>query len=106
MGEKHTPGPWFEDEAGICAESWGVVAQANYPESYWDRGGSEMTKAEESEHAANSRLIAAAPDLLEALSALLAEVEDANNEDHDVIIAANAAIARATRPSGDEGAGS
>lgn len=56
----------------------------------------------EQEVKANAHLIAAAPELYEALANLLDAVEDANNADDDVIVAANAAL-RAARPT-QEGA--
>jgi hypothetical protein len=58
----HTPGPWYAEEADaavpVCSESDGrLVAYVDYTK----------VRTDAAEYAANARLIAAAPELLEAL---------------------------------------
>lgn len=95
MSDKHTPGPWnvlpAENEQGgfdIDSEYGYHIAETI--------GGLDY------EEEANARLIAAAPDLLEALIRLLPMAEDGAfqyggkpDEDEDIIYA-RAAIAKAT----------
>ncbi len=53
MTAKHTPGPWEVDHDAIyCAESGDIIAEIDFARD---------------EYSANARLIAASPDLLEAL---------------------------------------
>ena len=94
MSAQHTPGPWTAP-GGIYVFTESVdtryVAQAMHAEG--------MT---EEDVAANARLIAAAPDLLEALQALVAQVErgdfDHIGPDHpsSAVHAARIAIENAT----------
>ncbi|OZI58736.1 hypothetical protein [Bordetella genomosp. 1] len=89
MTTKHTPGPWEADgeyvqqvgqtEVGICA----VLNM--------DEGGSKGWYPGETTRA-NARLIAAAPDLLEALRAVV-RVADRATDEFDL---ARAAILKAT----------
>lgn len=75
MSAAHTPGPWkleisdgpWVSDAYVMADKWGVVARLglSYSLPHWD--GPQR---------ANARLIAAAPDLLEALEM----VRDADND--------------------------
>lgn len=74
MSTQHTPGPWFIDIESeklwdICVDRgedlWVVVQMTQAV------GSTALT----AEDIANARLIAAAPDLLEALKAVLSEVE-------------------------------
>lgn len=67
MHSKHTPGPWDVDE-GDKSTIYELDAANPIAEVFSDRS------AEENE--ANARLIAAAPELLDALTALLDEAED------------------------------
>lgn len=98
---KHTPGPWAYTEAaitgdrGIHAEGTGIFAEA-----FADiRRACENNTAEAE---ANARLIAAAPDMLEALKALRLQalqsnVNSAANEwGLEALAMANAAIAKAS----------
>lgn len=92
MTTKHTPGPWRlwgkADPSQVISDATGFIAQT--------LGGNDE---------ANARLIAAAPELLEALKNLdeaycrsggpLTRAE--RNEDRKRLIAARAAIAKATR---------
>ena len=63
MMTKHTPGPWLR-EIGTC-EVWYVQTQDGRPIAIVERG--EQLDGEE--HLANANLIAAAPDMAEALRA-------------------------------------
>ena len=68
--QTHTPGPWYVVASGICAsptpQSGALyIAWHNVSSSYRDSG----------EQAANARLIAAAPALLEALKSLMGRFE-------------------------------
>ena len=58
---KHTPGPWDACESAICDGSANVIALV-----------SPAHMGERNEGAANARLIASSPELLEALEELLA----------------------------------
>lgn len=76
---KHTPGPWsiFSDEprnyyAGIEADGFSIVV-IGYPDEFDDSGVRGRTTDETK---ANAHLIAAAPELLQALENLLCEYED------------------------------
>jgi hypothetical protein len=80
MGEsKHTPGPW-EVESGeavyVLDKEYGRVCTVN-----WLRGpfGSFGRRTDAEGHA-NARLIAAAPDLLAALRALVAKSTDLHGD--------------------------
>ncbi len=62
MSAKHTPGPWKFSAESIDPE-WSVVTTA---------GGSVIANVNDRhDQLANARLIAAAPDMLEALSKLM-----------------------------------
>jgi hypothetical protein len=95
MKMQHTPGPWVASPAirsGFTIDAkcdpWMIVTTSDEEGRY----GSIETEA-------NARLIAAAPDLLEALQALANMAESFPSElhkDHPDVIAARAAIAKAT----------
>ena len=91
---KHTPGPWeFVDSA--------LVGPKIDEKPIWLRP--VILRSETGVQGANARLIAAAPELLEALGTLLNRLEDIGGEhvtgmegvDAD-LMKANAAIAKAT----------
>ena len=99
MNTKHTPGPWvvkhgrdvFKGSRRICNVNAGIELAI----------GASMNTAE-----ANARLIAAAPDLLEASIEYLAAGENSMNTDDDIAAmirfgkaekSMRAAIAKATR---------
>jgi len=95
MSAKHTPGPWTNQVvntvSGVCFKvgpfPWkeGELNHACIYADYPNKSGYEQC-------AANARLIAAAPDLLEALLAVL-KVADRKTDEFDM---ARAAIAKAT----------
>ena len=89
---KHTPGPWVVDDLvdghDIHAPEAGChVATASDPEMVWGAIGRE----------ADARLIAAAPELLEALEATVSLLEKLGHvSDNSLTVgAARAAIAKA-----------
>lgn len=61
MESKHTPGPWKVKAHTILDQGGNTVAQAHHP--FYRRGDVEDTDPRE----ANARLLAAAPELLDAL---------------------------------------
>jgi hypothetical protein len=86
---KHTPGPWsVDDPHQIWAESAGEYVAITRVED-WDTIPREQAEA-------NARLIAAAPELLEALKAMLTNWEEAPAYGSDAAAKARAAIAKAT----------
>lgn len=91
MSAKHTPGPWRWD-GNVCDydpenEAPWLVTEMH---SAVVLGGSINCGNE-----ANARLIAAAPDLLDALQAFATEIVP-NNTDDPLWMSARAAIAKAT----------
>lgn len=101
MSAKHTPGPWtVGDKNGYRANS--VLAGDNaVADVYGLPLHQHIGKFTECEGLANARLIAAAPDLLEALTALVtfndAPLNDRRPEGYGALLAsARAAIAKAT----------
>lgn len=90
---KHTPGPWFVDGLIVSAAGKGSVGFA-YGPSFAER--SEVGR----ESLANARLIAVAPELLEALQMLLSYTLSCeallNATPAGQIEVARAAIAKAT----------
>ena len=99
MSTKHTPGPWkmgfnFTNEQAIIGKDGVVVADAS-----WTGGsGCELSI----DNPADAKLIAAAPDLLDALQDLFgADMEhvlmgDGKDDQIEAIAKARAAIAKAT----------
>ena len=96
----HTPGPWRLDHSddvelrnhvGISSESHSLLAQI-----VWKMDDDERSPSCE----ANAHLIAAAPDLLEALQSIVKSLADQDDEgmiEHaQPMIDARAAIAKAT----------
>jgi hypothetical protein len=92
MSTKHTPGPWEVRNEG--SSRWIDIVQANTGEP-WPL---PFAACKHFDQEANARLIAAAPDLLEALVDLVAfyplDSADAN------VTSARAAIAKATGQKG------
>ncbi len=93
MSAKFTPGPWSVDpsRSTISSEAVTDLAILNMGSLRYSWGGSDFLT--EAHREANARLISAAPDLLEALKAVLAEARGVNKAVTD---AARAAIAKAT----------
>jgi len=83
---KHTPGPWFVGKLTANVyfgnSSGELIAQC---------GGYKFKQKPEHEEKANAHLIAAAPDLLEALQGVLRVADRATDEFH----VARSAIAKA-----------
>jgi hypothetical protein len=112
---KHTPGPWKLSHGGLPGDS-GFSIVSNNAEAENVKVTAEcwpctiVSEEHRQELFANARLIASAPELLEALTSLLAMVEFAIDKndgdiygqvysevDHQAVIAnARAAIAKAT----------
>lgn len=68
----HTPGPWVVRDSWYIQSEGGVGAHASVHNPI-------SPKISDSEHAANARLIASAPDLFEALQLLWKEVVESGN---------------------------
>ena len=92
---KYTPGPWFVDRHGaptVYAES---LNGGGMLQEVAACGSTEVWTHQE----ANARLIAAAPELLEALQSIVRSLSDQDDEgliEHaEPMIAARAAIAKA-----------
>lgn len=102
---KHTPGPWLIEAQNSHT---GAIATVHNTTDVWVEIWSEnwiVTGMGPEEQSANARLIAAAPELLAALQAVLAEIERPNRPystdswlpshlAHQVRVA----VANATRP--------
>jgi len=97
----HTPGPWVIDDTTDDYEI-SIVGHPAWPcTRYGEKGKWDVCKLEKlegsaAEERANAHLIAASPDLLEALKALMAEWPDTHLPSKDACVRASAAIARAT----------
>lgn len=100
MTTKHTPGPWLFRTAPTSAGLCHIVSAADWRGAfiYGDgiRIGVDDALPKAQELAANARLIAAAPDLLEALDVLLRRYVIAIGNEGIECYQARAAIARAT----------
>jgi hypothetical protein len=108
MRAKHTPGPWEFD--GNCVWADAIQGYVADPQTEDILSGEYVPLSEAQEQwEANARLIAAAPELLEALREALREIIAINNEDQgtfrkrggtrrglSIIATARAAIAKAT----------
>jgi len=94
---KHTPGPWIMEWEGngyICPQGRedSIACTANRP---LDEDGESPWTQEEEE--ANARLIAAAPELLEALREVVKFIDTTTHVgSQEALDAARAAIAKAT----------
>lgn len=88
---KYTPGPWLFDEESEAITTHNRITSGKTRIATVTLGWAEPF---ESEQIANARLIAAAPDLLEALQALICETNSI--ELAAALDMARAAIAKAT----------
>ena len=88
---KHTQGQWKATEVanGFTVEGARYIADVH-----------KWTDGPDSEAAANARLIAAAPEMLEALRHILADFEECEEASPEAVREAKAAIARATGQGG------
>jgi hypothetical protein len=99
--DKFTPGPWTADieefwHHGIEASSATIIIVGDKDDKHDDAG---VRGATDEEAEANARLIAAAPDLLDALRAMVDRWEpDTDGADRRMWENARAAIAKATTP--------
>ncbi len=92
----HTPGPWFirDDEWDNGVDHYSISTGPDILDSaicslsIWDKEHTE-------ERMANANLIAAAPDMLEALKAALPHIECSNPEQSGIITMCGKAIAKA-----------
>jgi hypothetical protein len=64
MSTQHTPGPWWETESGV-RDRGGLICHTVSPQRY--PGQEDRFERETIERTANKKLIAAAPDMYEAL---------------------------------------
>ena len=88
MSETHTPGPWYAIE---YAGMWGIQSVDEYSQ---DNNLLDMENDDRAE--ANAKLIAAAPDLLEALINVFEHAKLIINDNHSDYKAAISAIKKAT----------
>lgn len=88
MGTKHTPGPWYPHATGL--------ARSGLPEFqiHWSEDGECVAEIVHGE--ADARLIAAAPELLEALLKARRFVVSSHDAVGDELEMIDAAIAKAT----------
>jgi len=100
MTSKHTPGPWvvhqrprepYEHGHHVTTEDGLTICSVTYQLPSRTPMGVEETK-----RIANARLIAAAPDLLEALSGCVEHMEHSTPQGQAAYEAARTAIAKAT----------
>jgi len=109
MTAKHTPGPWIAHKktSPDCSEGTHYITCANGALGYWRGHKQGHTDSSWVLNKADARLIAAAPELLEALSELIAAGDNSmrptDGDDVAAMIrfgeaekAARAAIAKAT----------
>ena len=95
MTDAHTPGPWAARR--MHTGGFDIMDPRNRDVVTVYGGGVETESRE-----ANARLIAAAPDLLEALKSLVANLAEGDFISETRIDAARAAIAKATTPNAGE----
>lgn len=97
MTEKHTPGPWEAHVSGLIRRCFDDIAAPIAEMKMPYRHGISYVKGER-EHWHNARLIAAAPELLEALRSMDALFSHLSSDctQHNAVDRARAAIAKAT----------
>ena len=96
MTTQHTPGPWTVTNSGLSIKSSGHSIHDRIADVYHSEKSAEIDRA-------NARLIAAAPELLEALKGTLAMLEllnapGTNDPIEARVFQARAAILKATNP--------
>lgn len=72
MSAKHTPGPWVVTRVTKPVRHWTVEIPGDHPFAIGRDGGPDDVHEQD---AANARLIAAAPDMLEALKEVEREMD-------------------------------
>jgi hypothetical protein len=99
MNTKHTPGPWSFEPAFKIGEHWAAGAAhgvtANDNKDKW-RGYVTNVLANSPNAEANARLIAAAPDMLDALRGSLDALRSICDPGDPALVRVYAAIAKAT----------
>ena len=99
---KHTPGPWFYSGDGLTHRQFDIYAPARSPNQHIATVNNlsvEKLRTRDAEEAiGNARLIAAAPDMLAAVS-LVVDGDGKPDECPRIMSAARAALAKAR---GDE----
>ena len=103
MSAKHTPGPWLTDRRKAHTGQIATIHHClnnDWIEIWTDKWAE--TGLGEGEQEANARLIAAAPELLDALQCLVDLMPDPELDidavQREQVIKAKAAIAKATNP--------
>ena len=93
MEVKHTPGPWYHE-----ADSHTGAVKTEGKKLIASVFGDDPECREDDRQIANATLIAAAPDLLAALQAIVTDEGGTRSvsRDHLIAVAARAAIAKAT----------
>lgn len=90
MSEKHTAGPWRQDKWGAIRDKDGQMIRTC---------GVALANSATDEVRANDRLIAAAPDLLEACESMISAAMFGDEDEMDAAVRiAHAAVAIATNP--------
>lgn len=88
---KHTPGPWIISQDDEFLHVYDVMTPTGYYVASTHDGVEGKCNSE-----ANARLIAAAPDLLEALQMVSEYIRTMKQDGHQYVVAIDAAIAKAT----------
>lgn len=91
MDAKHTPGPW-QIEGKYRGDDGSLYLSTMHPMPIFEL---VPIVGKEAEHLANARLIAAAPDLVEALRAIRKEARRNKPDPDQIWTLANDAIAKA-----------
>ncbi|WP_336057348.1 hypothetical protein [Nitratireductor sp. CH_MIT9313-5] len=81
---KHTPGPWVASKFGfqvLTGDSWNSICELKGSAEWEDGRGTYEPQYEGQNREANARLIAAAPDLLEALKTFADHAQDRRADD-------------------------
>jgi len=94
---KHTPGPWLTDRNNVHTGQIATIHHClnnNWVEVWTDKWAE--TGLGEAEQEANARLIAAAPELLDALVEAASGYSEFSEGDREILRKCRAAIAKAT----------